>query len=475
MMKKAILSVLLLFFLLSGFAQNRSPLVCRLGFTYEISQSKNWGHNKPVVKSILPYTPAEQAGMKQSDVIEAIDGVSTTEISPDEIGQLLNPADKSEVILTVSNLATPSKQVLVKKQCKRSNAITEDQLASAFGMYSLETTFDQEFTCPFKTTVTPDSVNFNQFRTFAFTAPDPQNYQLETAINDVIESALTAKGMTVDTDHPDLLVQTFYFFDKNPNYKGANKVVVEKEPTYRYNFSRSKMEKFPFLNNASAESEAEYLLQLGIRLIDQKDLPGRVVWECEANELMEDSYRLDDYARVHVPLMLQQYPYVKYTLNVPFKVNKKSYNYTGIQYDIDHLDQVVDVDRNAPAYAAGIRPKDVIEKIGRHKMDRSAEEFSEGYKKFISNTMSYRNPETTFTDANGFKLCMLWDPSQYAQVADAMQSGGAMAPFSYLYNFTPYVNPSGNNTCTFHIKRGKNKFEVIIRPTIRSEATVELK
>ncbi len=475
MMKKAILSVLLLFFLLSGFAQNRSPLICRLGFTYEISQSKNWGYNKPVVKSILSYTPAEQAGMKPSDVIEAIDGVSTTEITPDEIVQLLNPADKSEVILTVSNLATPSKQVLVKKQCKRSNAITEDQLASAFGMYSLETTCDQEFTCPFKTTVTPDSVNFNRFRSFAFSAPDQQNYELETTINDVIENALTAKGMTVDTSDPDVLVQTFYFFDKNPNYKGANKVVVEKEPTYRYNFSRSKMEKFPFLSNASAESEAEYLLQLGIRLIDQKEIPGRVVWECEANELMEDSYRLDEYARVHVPLMLQQYPYVKYTLNVPFKVNKKSYNYTGIQYDIDHLDQVVDVDRNAPAYAAGIRPKDVIEKIGRHKMDRSAEEFSKGYKKFITNTMSYRNPETTFTDANGFKLCMFWDPSQYAQVADAVQSGGAMAPFSYLYNFTPYVNPSGNNTCTFHIKRGKNKFEVIIRPTIRSEATVELK
>lgn len=474
-MKKAILSVLLLFFLLSGFAQNRSPLICRLGFTYEISQSKNWGYNKPVVKSILSYTPAEQAGMKPSDVIEAIDGVSTTEITPDEIVQLLNPADKSEVILTVSNLATPSKQVLVKKQCKRSNAITEDQLASAFGMYSLETTCDQEFTCPFKTTVTPDSVNFNRFRSFAFSAPDQQNYELETTINDVIENALTAKGMTVDTSDPDVLVQTFYFFDKNPNYKGANKVVVEKEPTYRYNFSRSKMEKFPFLSNASAESEAEYLLQLGIRLIDQKEIPGRVVWECEANELMEDSYRLDEYARVHVPLMLQQYPYVKYTLNVPFKVNKKSYNYTGIQYDIDHLDQVVDVDRNAPAYAAGIRPKDVIEKIGRHKMDRSAEEFSKGYKKFITNTMSYRNPETTFTDANGFKLCMFWDPSQYAQVADAVQSGGAMAPFSYLYNFTPYVNPSGNNTCTFHIKRGKNKFEVIIRPTIRSEATVELK
>ena len=44
-----------------------------------------------------------------------------------------------------------------------------------------------------------------------------------------------------------------------------------------------------------------------------------------------------------------------------------------------------------------------------------------------------------------------------------------------LYYFAPYINPSGNNACTFNIKRGKTKLEVIIRPTIRSEVTVEIK
>ena len=34
--------------------------------------------------------------------------------------------------------------------------------------------------------------------------------------------------MTVDTNRPDIIVQTFYFFDKNPNYKGANKILIEK-------------------------------------------------------------------------------------------------------------------------------------------------------------------------------------------------------------------------------------------------------
>lgn len=475
MMKRAYLFMLLLFAFLTAFAQSRTGYICRLGLTYEISQSNNWGKKRPVIKTVIPYTPAEQAGLQVSDVIEAIDGVPTATIEVDEIEQLLNPVDKSEVILTVSNLSTPSKQVMVKKDCKKSNAITEDQLAAAFSMYSLETTNEQEFTCPFKTVVTPDTVNFGKFKTFAFAAIDENNSKLESSINEAIERELTKKGMTTDAVQPDLLVQTFYFFDKNPNYKGANKVVVEKVPTYRYNFTNSKMEKFPFLNSASAESEAEYLLQFGIRLIDQKEVPGRVLWECEANELMEDSYRLDQYAKVHIPLMFVQYPYVKYGRNVPYKVSKKSYNYTGISYDIDHLDQITDVNRNSPAYAAGLRPKDVITKIGRHKMDHSAEEFSSAYKKFITHTMPYRDPKTTFTDANGFNLCMYWDPLQYSQVADAIQNNDYLAGFSYLYNFAPYINPSGNNACTFNVKRGKNKFEVIIRPTIRSEVAVELK
>ena len=56
----------------------------------------------------------------------------------------------------------------------------------------------------------------------------------------------------------------------------------------------------------------------------------------------------------------------------------------------------------------------------------------------------------------------------------AAQRCGSPA-FSYLYYFAPYINPSGNNACTFNIKRGKTKLEVIIRPTIRSEVTVEIK
>ena len=169
-MKRAILSVLLLFAFLTGFAQNRN--ICRLGITYDISQSDHWGKSKPVITSVIPYSPA--------DLIIAIDGVQTTDISPEEIGEMLNPAGKNEVLLTIGNLATPAKQVLVKKECKKGNAITEEQLATAFSMYSLETTSEREFVCPFKTTVTADPVDFGKFKTFAFSAIDENNSKLET-------------------------------------------------------------------------------------------------------------------------------------------------------------------------------------------------------------------------------------------------------------------------------------------------------
>lgn len=472
-MKKIILSALLLFAFLSGYAQNRA--ICRLGINYDISQSNNWGTNRPVITGIIPYTPAEQAGLKQNDIILAIDGVETNEISPKEIEEMLNPAGKKEVILTISNLATPSKQVSVKKECKKNNAITEDQLATAFSMYSPETTSEREFTCPFKTTATSEPVDFGEFKTFAFTAIDENNSKLETVINESIEKELTKKGLTVDINNPDILVQTYYFFDKNPNFKGANKILIDKEPTYRYNFLHSKMEQFPFLNYTAAEAEAEYLLQFGFRLVDQRDVPGRILWECEANELLEDAYHLDEYARIHVPLMCMQYPYVKYSRNIQFKIDQKTYNYTGLSFDIDQMSTVAEVDRNSPAYAAGLRTLDVIEKINNHKMSYTAEEFSAAYKSFITSSMKYRDPKTRFTDANGFKRCMYWDTFKYPQIADAIQNSKSLSAFAYLYYYAPYINPSGNNACTFNIKRGKEKMEIIVRPAIRRSVTIEVK
>lgn len=455
--------------------QNRSATVCRLGFTYETSKSEHWGKDMLIIKNVIPYSPAELAGLKSTDLIEAIDGVAIENLTEEDFPILLNPSDKSEVTLTIRTIDHPEKFVRVRKECKKANAITEDQLAAAFNMYSLESTSVRTFTCPFKTTPTTDPIDFGNFRTFTFSPVEEDNSSLDIAINSHISKELTQKGLIQENENADLLIETYYFFDRNPNYKGTNRLLVEKEPIYRYDLSHNKMVTLPFLSYMTAESEAEYLLQLGVRLVDMQIVPGRILWECEANELLDSSYRLEDYARIHIPLMFMQYPYVKYNRNVPYTVDKKLYNYTGIQYDIDRLEFVSDVDRNSPAHAAGVRPGDVIERIGKHKMNLSSDAFTSAYRKFISSTMQFRDPKTQFTDANGFNYCMFWDTFKYTQVADALQHKDANAAFSYLFYFAPYINPSGNNACVFQIKRGKEKQEITIRPTIRTEVSVEIK
>ena len=455
-------------------AQNNNT-ICRLGFEYETSQRTQWGFEKPVVRSVIPNSSAQAAGLQPDDVIEEVEGIHVSEISPDEVAQLLNTAGKSSVTLTISNLSGIPRQLTIAKECKKVNAISEGQLAEAFAMYSLETTSEQRFVCPFKTTVTTDEVDFAHFHTFTFARIDENNYKLEQNINECIERELIKKGMESNSNQPDLLIQTFYYFDKNPNYRGANRIVVEKETAVRYDQSEGKMVRLPFLSPSAAESEAEYLLQLGIRLIDQKEVPGRVIWECEANELLEQSYRLDEYARIHVPLMLMQFPYLKYARNPEYTINRRSYNYTGIQYDINRMELVVDVDRKSPAYAAGLRARDVIQKIGKHKMNHSTDEFSAAYKRFISHTMDLRDPKTRFTDANGFRYCMNWDLFKYTQVAEAASDPDYLSAFTYLYAFAPYINPTGNNVCVFQVKRGRSVIDITVRPEVRTEESIEIK
>ena len=468
------LSLLLLLFITSVTAQKRNSIVCRPGFTYALSNSIHWGLNKPVITGLIPYSSAESSGLKLNDIIESIDGIQVNDLSSMEISQLLNNGTKDEMILTVSNLATSGKQVLIHKDCKKSQAITEDQLALAFNMYSLESTSERDFICPFKTTTTQSQLSFDSFKTFAFAAIDENNGKLETYINNSIEKELTKKGLIKTSEKPDLLIQTFYFFDKNPNYNEGGMSSSDKEKTFRYSIAAGKMLNLPFLPVGAVESKAPYLLQFGFRFVDQKIIPGQVIWECEANELLSDSYRLEDYAAIHIPLMCMQYPFVKYSRNVPFKTEVKNYNYTGISYDINKLERIADVDENSPAAAAGIKAGDIIERIGNQKMDYSSEEFSSAYKQFITLTMDYRDPSSIFTDANGFTRCMFWNALEYPKVSDAFMNPANLTAFSYLYYFTPYVNPIGVNACSFFIKRGKEKQEYLIRPTVRSEVSIHV-
>lgn len=470
-MRKISLLLLFVFASLLVMKAQSSNELCRLGISYDISDNHKWGYGKPVIISVYPYSPAENAGVKRYDIIEKVEGIPVGELTPDDFSQMLNPFDKDRVRLTLRNYDSPAREVVVMKECLPTNTIKEEQLATAFGMYSLENAVERSFTCPFKTTVTEDNINFLNFRTFAFSEIEESNAAMENTINASIRKELQSKGMAYDAVNPDIVVQTYYFFDKNPKFRGMSRVRVKNTPVFRYDASLRKMVELPFLSRV-AESEAEYLLQFGIRLVNPKT--GTTIWEAEADELLYEPFDMTKYAQIHIPLMCMQYPFVTYTRNVSFKVGFKTYNYTGLNYDIDRLSVVKKVDPNSPAAEAGIEEGDLIERIEGKDMTKTAEDYTASYKQFVSNSMKYRDEKTLFTDANGFDRCMYWNTFKYPQIEKMLNKPEYLSVFAYLFKFAPYVDMSGSNTLNLQVHRLNKKMDVVIRPVIRTALTLDI-
>ena len=446
-------------------------VACRYGFSYDISNNPHWGKDKPVITSVNPNSPAARAGIKPFDIIEAVDGVPITENVLDDIYLFLNPADKEIVELTIKNVVEEASKVKIKKECKSIYSLSEEQLAAAFAMYAVEDNHERLFTCPFVTNQTDDAVDFAVFKSFYFINENDGQPELAKKINEIIRKELMNRGLQFDPVRPDLSIQIYYSFTKNPNFK-PKAVKNEVDAIYRYDMTRDRITKFPFLPPTTIETEAEYILKLGFRLEDCKLVKGRIIWECEVNELMYDSFALDDYAFVHIPLMIMQYPYIKYGRNVQFRLSKKKYNYTGINYNIDDIAGIASVDPFSPAANAGIKPFDRLDAIEDKRMNRTSKQFTAAYHQFLVTTLKYKDFSSRFTDANGFPDCMYWDPLKYPLIVKEFDNKKNLTAFSYLFNYAPYINPTGNTTCTFKLKRGKEKLEFIIRPEIRSDITV---
>ena len=467
---KRLFAIIMLFSLfVTTYAQETT---CRYGFSYEISNSPNWGKNLPVITSVYPNSPAERAGLKPFDIIEEVEGKPITENELDDIHLFLNPEGMQLVELTIRNISEGVHKVKINKECKSMFALSESQLATAFAMYAIEDTHDRLFSCPFVTSQTKDVVDFAGFKTFDFSGGDSNQPELAKKIIELIRKELMNKGLQHNPVNPDLIVHIYYSFTKNVNYKP--KTIKDEEPdfTYRYDTGRDRMVKLPFLPANTIETEAEYILKFGFRIEDRMLVKGRILWECEANEMLNEIYSLEDFAFIHVPLMCMQYPYMKYGRNVQFRLSKKKYNYTGLNYSIENISEIASVDPYSPAASAGIKPFDRIDAINEKRMDRTSKQFTTAYRKFIVNTLKYKDYSSRFTDANGFPDCMFWEPLKYPQIIKEFDNKKNLTAFSYLFNYAPFINPSGNTTCSFKLKRNKEKFEFIVRPEIRAEVTI---
>ena len=463
-MKRFVFLLSFVCFCINGFSRPNPEMICKYGFTYEISMQKNWGYLQPVVLSVTPNTSADAAGLRVNDIIEKIDDKSTKGENIDAIiNWMNNPNDR--VQLKISNLKGQNQSRILDKYCLLNISITENDLAGIYSFYSLENVQTRAFTCPFKTTVNTEN-NLIMYESFGFTAPDSNNLSLDQSINATIQKCLEQKGLKYSETNPDLTIHTYYSYTPNPNFRSnsqENKLPVE----CRYNVNTNSMENLPIYYNPLIHSDqARYFLQIGIKLINKNSVS---VWECEANELLQSNYPLTDYAEFHVPLMFMQYPYPKSLETAKFYYRCSTYNFTGISYNMDNLKEVSEVAPFSPAEKAGIKSGDVIEKINGIKLVNNIKTADNNYKQFIYKTLSYRDPATQFTNAEGFTRCMYWDKMKYALIQDEFRKPEFSTIFSYLFYFEPYINLSHTNIITFNIKRGRQNLEIKVKPVIYSE------
>jgi hypothetical protein len=468
---------IILFFLSAAFValSQTTSQTCNLGFTFAISKNPNWGQHEPVVTSITPGSPADRSGLKINDIILEVNGKGTY-LKPYATVMSWFTLDETAMSISVRDFSTSFKTLSIAKDCRVQNAITEAQLASVYGFYSLEDVQKRRFVMPLKTTTNPDA-DFANYKTFDFAPSSEETRGWDERINAIIERGLEQRGLKRDTEDPDFIIQTFYNYQDNPLFKGNLASIDAYANVWRFDMRNSRMVKLPIYSPTEAVriDDVAFDVEFGCSFYDRKFFTSGEnpkMWECEISERLKSNFGLDAYLEVNLPLMLLRFPYAGDSKTATFEVSHLKYNYTGIGYDMSDLKKIVSVDPGSPAYYVDIRAGDVITKLQQLKFDYNLKTLTEGYRRFIAETMGLRDQSTKYTDSNGFKECMYWDITKYNDVAKAVSDKRFCSLFSYLFNFNQYINWDTPSSVTFEMKRDGEALLFEIKPVILQSTNI---
>ena len=471
-----IVSIIILSFLILQINAQTSSTVCRAGFAFEISNNPNWGNGEPVIINITPGSPAERAGLKLNDIILEVNRQGTYLKPHHTIKAWMLDNDESDIEISIRNLETDFRTIRIEKDCRSRNGIDESKLAPVFAFYSLEDVQNRTFHIPMKITTNENAV-FSDYRTFDFAPVEDGTPAIDTRISAIFERMLRERGLKRDQNDPDFIIQTFYSYQSNPSYNDNPSNAKNDIPHWRFDIKNNKMVKLPLFSPTEVvkDSDVPYFLEFGYRFYDRKFVePGEMIqiWECEVKERVKSNYGLENYLETNLPLILLKYPYPGNMNLATYEVNFLQYNYTGLNYDIDNISRVAYVDANSPAANAGIKSGDIIKNIQGVKMSNNLKALTNSYRLFINETMSYRNPNTRYTDTNGYKDCMFWEVSEYNQVAKTLGKKSYQTAFSYLFNFNQYIDWDTPSTLSIDIERNRDKLNFDVKPEVYKSAHI---
>ena len=469
---KRLTTILLILNVLFGIevAQEEAP-TCTLGFAFEISNDKSWGYMEPVVVHITPGSPADRAGLKLNDILLSVNGHGTYRQSFQKLRSWFAENDE-EVTLAIRNFNHAFREITFSKDCRHPDAISEAQLAPVFAFYSLEDVQERRFLIPVKTRKNEEAL-FYSYRTFDFAPADEATRELDERINAIFIRALTEKGLTHDPVDPDFIIQTYYSYQSNSLFKPESPTLGSYQPVWRFDTRSHRTVRLPLYDPSEAVriEDIAFNLEFGYRFFDRKYVaPGEMslIWEGEVKERLTEHYPLTDYLELNLPLMLFKFPYPGNHSFATFEVKYLKYHYTGIGYDMNDLKSVVSVDPGSPAQLAGILPGDVVTRVqGQPFSHSSSRSLTEGYRRFLSETMPLRDKKTRYTDSNGFRDCMFWDVANYHAVSQAVADHRRYkAAFSYLFGFNQYVDWQTPLTINIDIERNGQPMSFAVTPQV---------
>ncbi len=447
---------------------------CYFGFSFEISDNNAWGYGEPVITQVDPYSNAAKAGLKPGDIIMEVNGKATYLRHYDLIASWLFEDNSNEVKFTIRNLNNTFKEVPVSRYCRNSDAVTESELADWYSLYSVEGNNTRHFSLPMVVRAYSE-VDFTDYYTYDFIFKE-KTTEIDDYIVHQIEKGLNRRGLTRDVNDPDILIQIYYSYEPNKNYR-PDALSDSKIGEMRYDVDLQRMVKVP-VDSAKTGADASNIkgsVHFGFQFFEKKYIqPGQLtqIWDVELQEYIAGDYSLQDYCQMHVPLMIAAYPYQSPTSEMKYSVDFKEYNYTGINFNRKDLCTIENVDKDSPAFAAGLREGDKVMSVNGIPFAHSAFDSKNAYADFVGETMAFRDISAGFYNDKVKDYSYPWYVDSYGKIGKEFRKKHYAAGMSYLFAFERYVNSKPSPELTFEIQRRGQAFSFKVVPQKRKSANL---